>query len=110
MQAAQRRRVEPRADLAGVGQRAVVVVAQQQRAKPDAAAFRRGVADDYELLVAAALELEPVRRAPPFVWRVGQLGDHSLVATLTRRGESGLTVLDAMRGVAQRVVEIKTPA
>ena len=61
VQAAQRRRVEPSADLAGIGQRAVVVVAQQQRAKPDAAAFRRGVADDYELLVAAALELEPVR-------------------------------------------------
>ncbi|KAG0771200.1 hypothetical protein G6F22_016691 [Rhizopus arrhizus] len=68
--------VEAGADLAGVAQCAVVLVhGQQQRAQALARALRRGVADDDELLAAAALDLQPVIAATRHVGGGLALGD-----------------------------------
>ena len=61
MQAGQGAVVEAGAHLPRVHEVAVgVVVAEEQRAEPDAGALRVGVAADHELLRVLALELEPV--------------------------------------------------
>ena len=52
-----------------------VIVAQLQRAEPDARAPRVGVAADDELLCVLALELQPVPGPPGPVGRAGPLGD-----------------------------------
>src|SRR3954451_6239409 len=74
----ERRRVDPRAHLARVAQRARLVVADQQRAEAEAGALRFGEAADDDLLLQDALELEPVARAPAAVGRVRALGDQAL--------------------------------
>jgi hypothetical protein len=63
-----------------------------------------------KFLVAHAFELQPVRRAAALVRCVGFLGDHALVAALARRPVDGLTVLHPMRGIAQRILEVKSVA
>ena len=72
--------VEARADLAGVAQLAVLVVADEQRAELAARALRRREAADHQLLLGVALELQPVARAAADVGAVGALGDHALPA------------------------------
>src|SRR5205807_6806908 len=63
-QLVERRAVEAGADAARVAEVAAVVVPEQQRAELLARPLRGGVPDDDQLLLIAALELEPVARAP----------------------------------------------
>src|SRR3954447_5104233 len=56
----QRRAVEPGADLSGVDQLAVAVVAEQERTELLARAARCGEAADHDFLAVLALELQPV--------------------------------------------------
>ena len=106
---AQRRAREPGADLARVAQPPVLVVAEQQRAEVGAAALRRRVAADHELLLGRALELEPVARAAVDVRRVGALGDQPLPALAARLAEQLLAVAVAMRREADVAVELERP-
>ena len=78
--ASERGGVEAGADLARVAQGSGLVVADQQRADPDARAARLGEAADDDLLLEHALELEPVARAAAAVGRVRALGDQTLPA------------------------------
>src|ERR1700754_3843804 len=110
MQSSQGGVVESCADLAGVDQVCAVVVAEQQRAESDPAALWGGVPDDHELLVAAALELQPVPRTPALVVRFSELGDHAFVPALARGAIHRLTVGDTVCGVAQRIFEPKAIA
>ena len=100
---AQRVVVEAGADLAGVAQPAVLVVADQQRAEVRARALRRRVAADHQLLLGVALELAPVARAGGAVGAVGALGDDALEALAAGLAEELLAVLVAMRREADRV-------
>src|SRR5438477_5320265 len=72
--------IEPRADLAGVAQLAAghIVDAENQRTEAGSRAAGRGVADDDEVLLEAALELDPGLGAARFVDRVGALADQAL--------------------------------
>src|SRR6185436_12524692 len=75
------------ADLAGVGEAAAVVVADEERAESDAAALGVGEAADDELLAQEALGLEPVRAAARAVGLIAPLGDDALEAALAGKGE-----------------------
>src|SRR3954447_10388712 len=115
-QVRQRPGVEPGADLAGVAQDAVLVVADEQRAEADARALRLGEAADHDLLLEEALELEPVTRAAGAVRRIGALGDHALPAlrarALVRRSRRAVQRLAQREGVARHddVLERRAPA
>ena len=67
-----------------------------------AAAPRRGVAADHELLLGRALELQPVARAAVRVGAVGALGDQPLPALAARLAEELLAVAVAVRREAHR--------
>src|SRR4051794_9983257 len=109
-QVAQGLAVEAGADLAGVAQRAAVVVAEQQRAELGARALRSGEAADDELLALLALELQPVARAGGAVRAVGALGDHALPALAARLGEQRLAGPVAVRRQAHAVLEAQRAA
>src|SRR5699024_8246246 len=66
--------------LAGIAQAAVVVVPDEQRAQTVPAPLRLRVSTDHQLLVAYALELQPVRRTAVVIGAVTTLGDDSLPA------------------------------
>src|SRR5436309_11654505 len=102
---AQRGARETGADLAGVAQPAALVVADQQRAELGARAARRRVAADDELLLGAALELQPVARAAVDVGRIGALGDQPLPLLAARLAEQRFAVAVTVRGEADRAVE-----
>src|SRR5262245_30487879 len=70
--------VEARADLAGIAQLVAVVVAHEQRAERVAAALRRRVPADDELLLGRALPLQPVAGPLPLIGAVAALGDEAL--------------------------------
>src|SRR6185312_2166533 len=111
VQADQGALVEAGADLAGVSQLAVaVVVAQQQRAEPDARALRVGVAADDELLSVLALDLQPVPGPPGPVGRAGPLGDDPFPALGAGLPEVCLAVGVPVLGEAQGVAERQQPA
>src|SRR4051812_49738229 len=107
---AQRLAVEAGTDLAGVAQGAVVVVAEQERAQLGPRAARRGEAADDELLALLALELEPVARAAVGVGAAGALGDEPLPALAACLRVEFLAALAAVRGQADRVLEVKRRA
>ena len=69
--------IEPCADLAGEHEIAVLLEADQERAKADAAALRVGEPADDQVGLQLALHLEPVRRSPVLVAGVPALGDHA---------------------------------
>src|SRR3954447_24980773 len=102
--------VEAGADLAGVAQRAVVVVAEQERAELGPRPARRGEPADDELLALLALELEPVARAAVGVGAVGALGDQPLPPLAARLRVEDLPALAAVRGQADRVLEVERRA
>src|SRR4051795_11319230 len=101
----QHRVAEPGADLARVDEDAAVVVAEQQRTEPGAAALRLGPAADDELLVPDALELEPVLRPTTGVRRRRAFGDDALVAARAGGTEHLLAGALAMRGEPQGLTE-----
>jgi hypothetical protein len=106
VQAGQGAIVEAGADLARVVQLAVgAVVAEQQRAEPDAGSLRVGEPADDELLAVQALELQPVPAAPGPVGRVGTLGDDPLPAQAARFGVVRLAVAVPVLGESQRAAE-----
>ena len=78
--------VETGAHLARVLELAAgrVVHAEQQRAEAGPRAARRGVADDHEVLLLAALELDPGLGAARLVDRIGALADQPLEPELAR--------------------------
>src|SRR5262245_10075706 len=86
-QGTQQRAVEAGADLAGVAQLAVVVVAHEQRAELDPGALGLGEAADHQLLAVRALELQPVARAPAAVGALGPLGDQPFPPLAARLDE-----------------------
>ena len=101
-------RSKPGADLAGVAQLAVVVVAEQQRAELLARALRRGVAADHELLSAVALELQPVARARRCVYGLSARLAISPSQPLRQASrEERLAVAVAVGREAQRAVEAR---
>src|SRR5438309_7174538 len=71
-------RVEARPDLAGEHEVAVIEIADEERAQPDATALGIGEAADDEALRHLALHLEPVLRPLLLVRRIEPLGDHPL--------------------------------
>ncbi len=71
--------VEAGADLAGIDQLFLGIIAQQERSDPSPAAFRLGKAADDEFLALVALDLQPVAIAPGTVARIAALADHALI-------------------------------
>src|SRR5215210_8624462 len=109
-QFAQRCVVEAGAHLAGVAERAVLVVAHEERAEVGPRSPRSGEAADHELLLRVALQLQPVARATARVRAVGALRDHALEPLLARLAEELLAVLAlAMRVEADRPLEPERP-
>ena len=105
---AERLVVEAGADLPGVAERAVLVVADEQGAELGARALRRREAADHELLLGVALQLQPVARAPAGVGAVGALGDHALEALPARLAVELLAVLAVpVRVEADRALEVE---
>src|ERR1051326_516741 len=103
--AAQRGGIEAGADLAGVGERSVIVVADEQGAETGALALWIGVADDDEFLLVDALELLPVARAPGYVAGVAVIGDDALPVAAAGFGKVAFAVGGAMGGVSEAAVE-----
>ena len=68
------RRIETGADLAGIGKRAVLEGAEQERGERLALHVRPAIAADHEFLATQAFDLEPVLAAPGDVGPVGPLG------------------------------------
>src|SRR5205823_3201003 len=84
---AKRRRLVAGADLPGVPQPAVLVVADKQGTEVRPAAGGIGVTADDELLLPGALQLQPVLRAAGDVRCAGALGDEPLPAGPAGVGE-----------------------
>ena len=80
----QQLRVEAGADLAGEDEVAAFVVADEQRAEPDARALRIGEPADDELLRRLAFHLQPVFRAAMLVGRAAALGDDAFPSFAAR--------------------------
>ena len=100
--------VEACADLAGVAQTLVLLVAHQQRAEVRARPLRRGEAADHELLLEVALELEPVARAGGRAVRaVCALRDQPFEALAAGLAEQLRAVLVAVRAVAHPPAELE---
>src|SRR5699024_3224871 len=93
--------------LAGIAQAAVVVVPDEQRAQTVPAPLRLRVSTDHQLLVAYALELQPVRRTAVVIGAVTTLGDDSLPALATGLPVHRLPVLDPVDRESERVGEAK---
>lgn len=72
--------------------------------------LRRSEAADHQLLLARALQLEPVAAAPVGVSAGGALGDQPLPAPVAGIAEVLLAVLVAMARVADRAPEGERPA
>src|SRR4051794_28833322 len=102
--------VETGADLAGVAELAVLVVADEERPEVGALAMRRGEAPDHELLLMRALQLQPVRGAGARVAALGPLGDQPLEAAPAGVLEQGLAVAVAMGEKADVVLEVESRA
>ena len=77
-QARQRLMVEPGADLARVAQTVVLVVTDEECTEVRPRTLRRREAADHQLLLVAALELQPVARALAGVGARRPLGDDPL--------------------------------
>ena len=100
---AQRRRAVAGADLPGVTEPAVLVVADEQRTEVSAAARGLGEAADDELLLPGALQLQPILRATLAIRRIRTLGDEPLPAGPASLGEPSLGV------AAPRLDELQRP-
>ena len=87
VQVARGARVPAGADVAGVGQHALLVRAEEQAADLAARAVAVGEAADHELLAQRALQLEPGLAALRHVGRVGALDDDALELHAARRLE-----------------------
>ncbi len=80
--------VEAGTDIAGIAQRALLVVhAEQQRPEPGARALWIGVAADDEFLPQPGLQLDPVAAAARAIHAVSTLAHQALEACGARRGQ-----------------------
>ena len=96
---------EAGAHLAAEPQLALFVVADQQRSEPGARPTGIGPPQHDELLLAHALELQPVVRAPVRVRSRGLLGDEALPTLLASGAERDLSLLVQVLGETDRVLE-----
>src|ERR1051326_1089336 len=102
-------RIEAGADLAGVDEHTVVMIADEERAKPLARAGRVRETADHEFLLVHALELEPVRRAGVLVGGRRVLGDDALESTLAGVPPRGFAGTVPVGRVAQPPSEREQP-
>src|SRR5206468_8925014 len=101
-QSDQLRRIEPRADAAGIAQISLrIVITDDERTKAFPAAVGIGEADDHELLAIAAFDLEPAAAAPRSV-RVGPaLRDDALELEAAGLAQEGRAAIDLRIALAQ---------
>src|SRR6478672_13578632 len=97
--------VEPRAHLPAEPEITILVVTDEQRPQPRACPTGFGPPDHDELLLVAALELEPVLRPSVRVGRRGSLRDETLPPLLARGPEGRFPVLVEMLREADGIVE-----
>src|SRR3954469_4104921 len=88
------------ADLAGEHEAWAVVVADEQRADPDAAALRIGEPADDELLALRAFRLHPAAMAARLVRTIAQLRDNPFEADVARLLEERSAAALDMFGIA----------
>ena len=93
--------VKSRADLAGVGELALILHREKQRAEAAPLVALRP-ADDDEFLALDALDLEPVARPGAAVGRTGLLGDDALAAHPADLAEQLLSAADDVVAIKDR--------
>src|SRR5579864_2221727 len=97
-------RVEAGSDLADVGELALFLCGEKQRAKTDPLVALRP-ANDHEFLSLDALDLEPVASADALVGAARLLRDDTLAALLAHFAEQVLAAPDHMVAVDDRRVD-----